>query len=179
MHENKKILLGVSGGISAFKAVGLASQLTARQACVKTVMTQSATHLVGPKSFQAVTGQPVYTSLWDLQERPAMEHMDLAQWADTIVIAPATANIMAKAAHGICDCLLSTLLCACWQGPVLLAPAMNTRMWNNPVTQKNVAALKEIGFKFVGPTEGRLACGEQGIGRMAEPEQIIKAIESL
>ena len=101
-------------------------------------MTHNATELIGPKSFQTVTGQPVFTCLWDLPERPMINHIDLAQWADVIVIAPATANIIAKTAHGICDCLLSTLLCTGWEKPVLFAPAMNTRMWNNPITQKNV-----------------------------------------
>ena len=179
MLENQNILLGVTGGIAAYKTVTVASQLTQRNACVKTVMTDSATRLVTPLSFQAVTGQPVFTGLWQTQSGSSMGHIDLAQWADKIVIAPATADFIAKVVHGLCDDLLSTLLCTGWEKPRLFAPAMNTQMWNNPVVQHHLKALAEMGIHTVGPTEGRLACGTEGLGRMAEPDQIIAAIETL
>jgi len=179
MAAKSNIVLGVSGGIAAFKAVALASHLAVRGKCVRTVMTENAGHLVGPKSFQAVTAQPVFTSLWETTDRPSIEHIDLAHWADIVVVAPATADILAKAAHGLCDDLLSTLLCAAWQKTILLAPAMNTRMWQNPITQKNLGLLKDIGYHCVGPAVGRMACGDEGPGRMAEPEQIIQAMDAL
>jgi phosphopantothenoylcysteine synthetase/decarboxylase len=178
--NSRCILLGVSGGIAAYKAVDLASKLTGAGYAVHTIMTQNACELVGPKSFEAVTGNAVYSSLWSAPEEFKIGHIDLATLADIMVVAPATANIIAKTACGICDDLLSTTLCACWQKPVLFAPAMNTRMWANPIVQKNVAILKkELKVRFIGPGEGRLACGETGVGRMAEPADILKAIQKI
>jgi phosphopantothenoylcysteine synthetase/decarboxylase len=178
--DSRCILLGVSGGIAAYKAVDLASKLTGAGYAVHTIMTQNACQLIMPKSFEAVTGNPVYTSLWSTPEEFKIGHIDLATLADIVVVAPATANIIAKTACGLGDDLLSTTLCACWQKPVLFAPAMNTRMWANPIVQKNAAILKkELKVQFVGPAEGRLACGETGPGRMAEPTDIITAIERL
>ena len=179
MVKNLNILLGVTGGIAAYKAVGLASQLVALEANVKVVMTQNGARLVGPKSFQAVTGGPVYTDLWGQTSDYSMEHIDLAQWADLVTVAPATANILGKLSQGICDDLLSTLLCACWDKPGLLAPAMNSHMWANPAVQRNVKAIQEMGFRMIGPETGRLACGTQGPGRMAEPEQILTVIKAM
>lgn len=177
--KNLNVLLGVSGGIAAYKAVDLASKLTAAGACVKTVMTESACQLVGPKSFEAITRQKVFTMLWTASEEYQINHTSLAQWADLVVVAPATANILSKVATGICDDLLSTTLCVCWQKPILFAPAMNDNMWNNPVVQLNVKILEDMGFKMTGPQEGRLACGTEGIGRMSEPQQILQAIEKI
>jgi phosphopantothenoylcysteine decarboxylase/phosphopantothenate--cysteine ligase len=179
MLAGKHILLGVTGGIAAYKAAALASRLTGRGAIVKTVMTEHATRLVTPRTFQAVTGQPVYTSLWHDASASSMEHIDLVDWADVCVVAPATANIIAKTVHGLCDDLLSTLLCVAWEKPRLFAPAMNTHMWQNPVTQKNVALLADMGIQMIGPNPGRLACGTQGPGRMAEPEDILQSLETL
>jgi phosphopantothenoylcysteine synthetase/decarboxylase len=179
MLTDKHILLGVTGGIAAYKAAALASHLTGRGAIVKTVMTDHATQLVGPRTFQAVTGQPVYTSLWHDTTQSSMEHIALVDWADGCVVAPATANIIAKTVHGLCDDLLSTLLCVAWETPRLFAPAMNTRMWDNPVTQKNITQLANMGTSIIGPNPGRLACGTEGLGRMAEPEEILQAIETL
>lgn len=179
MLKNLNILLGVTGGIAAYKAVGLASQLTTQQAHVKVVMTQNALRLVGPKSFQAITGSPVFTDLWDQNGDHSMEHIALSEWADLVTVAPATANILGKLSQGICDDLLSTLLCACWAKPTLLAPAMNTQMWSNPAVQRNVKTVQEMGFRLIGPESGRLACGTQGPGRMAEPDQILAAIQAL
>lgn len=173
------VLLGVSGGIAAYKAVDLASKLTAAGAVVDTVMTENACKFVLPKSFEAVTGRTVYTSMWENPAGFQIGHISLADSADIVVVAPATANIITKAANGICDDLLSTTLCACWQKKVLFAPAMNERMWTNPAVQKNVKTLKEMGFEIIGPEKGRLACGEEGIGRMAEVPDIIKQIEKM
>ena len=177
--EGLKVLLCVSGGIAAYKAVELASKLTAANAKVQTIMTQSAQQLVGAKSFEAVTHSPVYTDLWASSEIHNSNHISLSQWADIIVVAPATANTIGKMANAICDNLLSTMLCVCWQKPTLLAPAMNDNMWNNPAIQKNVETLRKMKAGLIGPEKGRLACGSEGIGRMAEPQDIIDAIKTI
>jgi phosphopantothenoylcysteine decarboxylase/phosphopantothenate--cysteine ligase len=173
------ILVGVSGGISAYKAVDLASKLTAAGAKVRTVMTENACQLIGPKSFEALTGQPTYTSLWGADEEHKISHVSLAGWADIVAIVPATADIIGKAANGICDDLLSTTICTCWAKPILLAPAMNEDMWNNPAVQCNVKTVKKMGFEIIGPEKGRLACGTEGMGRMSEPKDILEAIEKI
>ena len=170
------ILLGVSGGIAAYKAVDLASKLTAVGASVNTVMTENACRLVAPKSFEAVTNSAVFTSLWGASEEYKISHINLADWADVVVVAPATANIIAKIANGICDDLLSTTLCACWQKPTLLAPAMNENMWQNPAVRRNVKLARDMGFKLIGPEKGRLADGTEGIGRMSEPQDILEVV---
>ena len=183
MLENLNILLGVTGGVAAYKAVDLASKLTARGACVSTVMTEAACRLVGPKSFEAVTRSAVYTTMWNTPEEYEISHIALVDSADLVVVAPATADIIGKIANGICDDLLSTVLCACWprieSGAALLAPAMNDKMWANPVVQNNVKTVKELGFELIGPVEGRLACGAEGLGRMSEPQDIAEAIEKI
>ena len=179
MLEGLNILLGVSGGIAAYKAVDLASKLTAAGAGVNTVMTEAACRFVGPKSFEAVTGSSVFTSLWSKSEEHRIKHVSLLNWADIVVVAPATANIIGKIANGICDDLLSTTFCICWQKPILLAPAMNGNMWNNPVVQRNLKTLKEMGFSSIGPTKGRLADGTIAEGRMSEPQDILAAIEKM
>jgi phosphopantothenoylcysteine synthetase/decarboxylase len=205
MIENLTILLGVTGGVAAYKAVELASRLTAGGAKVTTVMTENACRLVGPKSFEAVTGSAVYTSLWnpsDTQfticdlppDKPPVKlgakylaprftrgsvHISLVDWAELVVVAPATTNIIGKIANGICDDLLSTTLCACWAKPKLLAPAMNNNMWENLAVQRNVEILKKMGYELIGPVKGRLACGTEAIGRMAEPQDILEAIEKI
>ena len=173
------ILLGVSGGVAAYKAVDLASKLAATGAKVNTIMTENACKLVTAKSFKAVTGLAVYTSMWNTPQQFEISHVTLAEKADIVIVAPATANIIGKAANGICDDLLSTTLCACWQKPVLIAPAMNSNMWNNPAVQQNVEKIKQMGAKLIGPECGRLACGAEGIGRMAEPENILEQIEKI
>jgi len=174
------ILLGVSGGIAAYKAADLASKLTGAGAVVRTIMTDSACKLITPATFEAVTGQPVYTSLWQGPEDFKIGHIQTADWADAVIVAPATANIIAKISGGICDDLLSTTLCACWDKPVLLAPAMNSKMWANPMVQRNIAILTDqLKFNTIGPESGRLACGTEGIGRMAEPAAIIESLVEL
>ena len=183
MLDNLNILLGVTGGVAAYKAVDLASKLTSAGAGVKTVMTEAACRLVGPKSFEAVTQSAVFTTMWSTPEEYQISHIALLDWADVVVVAPATANILGKTANGICDDMLSTILCACWplveSGAVLLAPAMNNNMWANPAVQHNVKTIKEMGFQLIGPVEGRLACGAEGIGRMSEPQDILDAIEKI
>lgn len=177
------ILLGISGGVAAYKAVDLASKLTGAGAKVNTIMTENACQLIGPKSFEAVTGQPVYTNMWQTDEEFQIGHVSMADWADIVVVAPATANIIGKIANGICDDLLSTTLCVCWplikSGAALLAPAMNSNMWDNPAVQRNIGIVTNMGFQLIGPEQGRLACGTEGIGRMSEPQDILKAIEEI
>jgi phosphopantothenoylcysteine decarboxylase/phosphopantothenate--cysteine ligase len=173
------ILLGVTGGVAAYKAVDLASTLTAAGAAVRTVMTENACQLVGPPSFAAVTCGPVYTSLWTDPQGHQMAHIALADWAQLVIVAPASADILGKVAHGICDDLLSTTLCTCWSTPMLFAPAMNTRMWENPAVQRNVETLRGVGMRMIGPVAGHLACGTTGMGRMAEPADIVAALEAL
>ncbi|MDD1620678.1 MAG: bifunctional phosphopantothenoylcysteine decarboxylase/phosphopantothenate--cysteine ligase CoaBC, partial [Methylococcaceae bacterium] len=172
---NKKILLGVCGGIAAYKSAELVRLLRKRGAEVRVVMTRSARQFVTPLTFQALSGHPVHTDLMDAGQEQAMSHIHLARWADSLVIAPATANMLAKLAHGISDDLLSTLYLAA-ECPVLVAPAMNQAMWHKPVTQENIARLKQHGVQLIGPEAGEQACGEQGLGRMAEPEAICERL---
>ncbi len=174
--EGLKVLLGVSGGVAAYKAVDLASKLTAAGAKLNTIMTESACQLVGPKSFEAVTASAVFTTMWTASEQFQISHVKLVEWADIIVVVPATANIIGKMANGICDDLLSTVLCVCWNKPMLIAPAMNDNMWHNPAVQRNVKTVKEMGGAFIGPEKGRLACGTDAIGRMSEPQDILAEI---
>jgi len=179
MLENLNILLGVSGGIAAYKVVDLASKLSSAGAGVNTVMTESACRLVAPRSFEGVTHSAVFTSLWDTPGEYEIDHIALVDWADIVVVAPATANIIGKIANGICDDLLSTMLCVCWAKSTLLAPAMNNNMWTNPAVQRNVETAKQMGFGLIGPVKGRLACGTEGMGRMSEPKDILEAIEKM
>ena len=177
--DNLNVLLGVSGGIAAYKAVDLAGKLTVAGANVKTVMTKNACRLIGPKSFEVITDSAVFTSMWAGPDEYKIGHINLADWADIVVVAPATANIIGKIANGICDDLLSTTLCPCWQKPTLLAPAMNNNMWNNPAVQRNIKLVKNMGFQLIGPEKGRLACGTEAIGRMAEPQDILERIKKI
>jgi len=176
--EGIHVLLGVTGSIAAYKAVDLASGLARRKAEVNTVMTAAARELVTARSFEAVTGGAAHTDMWNRAEY-SIGHIGLAEWADVVVVAPATANIISKAANGICDDLLSTVLCACWEKPLLFAPAMNERMWRNPMVRENVKVLTKMGAVITGPETGRLACGDEGTGRMAECSSIIEAVERI
>ena len=175
---NYEVLLAVTGGIAAYKSAMLCSQLVQWGAGVTVVMTAHARHFVGPVTFSTLTGRKVYTDLFDAEAVYDARHISLAEQADLIVVAPATANIIGKMAGGICDGLVSTLLCSAASG-ILLAPAMNNRMWQNPVTQRNVKSLLQMGVHFVGPEKGRLACGTEGVGRMSEPQEIFKRIVEL
>jgi phosphopantothenoylcysteine decarboxylase / phosphopantothenate---cysteine ligase len=169
--SGKRLLLGVTGGIAAYKAAVLLRLLQKNGADVRVVMTRSATEFITPLSFQALSGRPVHTELLDLATESAMSHIELARWADLILIAPASANFMARYANGFADDLLSTL-CLAADAPVILAPAMNQQMWLNSVTQENVEKLKTRGISIIGPAEGQQACGENGPGRMLEAEEI-------
>lgn len=173
-----KLLVGVCGGIACYKTATLVSRLAQAGHEVTVAMTDSATKFVTPLTFETLSGRPVYTSLWQRGEYSYAQHIELARWADRIVIAPATANLIAKIAHGICDDLLSTILCAAPQGtPLFAAPAMNADMLANPITQKNMATLSdELGYRFIGPGEGWQACRTSGAGRMSEPEEIYDAV---
>lgn len=172
----RRVMLGVTGGIAAYKAAALASTMVQRGAEVRTVMTEAATRFVTPLTFQSLTRRTVHLDMWMPAEAFQSAHISLADWAEVAVIAPATADALAKFARGLADDLLATAVLAL-DAPVLLAPAMNSRMWGNRLVQENVARLREHGFRFVGPAEGRLACGTTGPGRMSEPEEIIAALE--
>ena len=176
--ENYELLICVTGGISAYKTASVVSALVQKKAALTVAMTQNATKLVGPATFRALSGRAVHTDLWTQDFSADIQHISLADKADLLVVAPATANILAKMAAGIADDLVSTTLLGA-EGPVLLAPAMNVRMWLNPATQQNAAVLTTRGHILVGPETGHQACGHCGPGRMAEPEAIIKAIEKI
>ena len=173
-----RVLLGVTGGIAAYKSCELSSLLIKSGYEVRVVMTKSATQFVGPISFAAITGNPVFQTLFDPVSEAAISHIDLARWADVLLIAPATANYMSKAAMGLADDLLSTISLAC-NAPVILAPAMNPQMWEHPATQTNLGILQGRGVNLVGPACGRTACGEEGTGRMAQPLDIVDALDHL
>lgn len=172
----KKIILGVCGGVAAYKAVELARSLQQSGAQVQVVMTVAAQDFIGAQTFQAVTGFPVWIDTNDSSFERSMAHIDLSRWADLILVAPATANFMAKIAHGLGDDLLS-LVCMMVQKPILVCPAMNVNMWQNGATQANYECLKQRGIIFIGPDAGLQACGDVGFGRMREPEYILNALE--
>ena len=171
-----QLLVCVTGGIAAYKAASLVSALIQKDAAVTVAMTANATRLIGPATFRALTGRPVCTDMWAEDSSAEIEHISLSDRADLVVVAPATANILAKMAAGIADDLVSTTLLTV-SGPVLLAPAMNVRMWSNPATQQNVSTLKARGHILVGPESGWQACGKTGLGRMSDPQAILQAIE--
>jgi phosphopantothenoylcysteine decarboxylase/phosphopantothenate--cysteine ligase len=173
--SGQHVLLCVCGGIAAYKAAELVRRLRDAGAEVVVAMTANAQRFVGTTTFQALSGQPVRTSLWDEAAEAAMGHIELARWADRIVVAPATANTLAKLAHGFADDLVSTL-CLATTAPVTIAPAMNHRMWLHPATQANLATLRSRGVAVVGPDDGPLAEGESGPGRMSEPVAIVAAL---
>jgi len=176
--ENKRILLGVTGGIAAYKACELTRQLRTLGAEVRVVMTEAAQTFVTPLTFQALSGQPVATRLLDPVEESAMGHIALARWADLILIAPASADFIAKLRAGLADDLLSAI-CLAATVPIALAPAMNQAMWNHPATQENLHGLQSRGLVRLGPAEGEQACGESGWGRMLEPADLCQAVQAL
>ena len=173
--QQQNILLGVSGGIAAYKACALTSKLTQLGNNVKVVMTHNATQFVSPTTFQALSRNPVYTDTFIEPDPSRIAHIDVADWADTVLIAPATANIIAKLTAGIADDMLSTTLLAT-KAPVYIAPAMNVDMYTHPAVTRNMKQLVEWGFHFIEPGDGYLACGYVGKGRLEEPESIINAI---
>ena len=172
---NRRIVLGVAGGIAAYKAADLVRRLRDRNFEVRVVMTAAAREFVAPLTFQALSSNPVHCDLLDEQAEAGMGHIELARWADLVLIAPATANVLARLAHGFADDLLTTL-CLATTAPVVVAPAMNQQMWQAGATRANVLALLERGVAMLGPGEGDQACGEVGPGRMLEPDEIAARI---
>lgn len=175
MLKGKKIVLGVTGGIAVYKAVDLVSRLRKQGAQVRVVMTEHAQQFVTPLTFKEISGNQVAVSMWSSNQEFNVEHISLANWADVFLVAPATANILAKMACGLADDLLSTTLLAA-QAPIIVCPAMNTGMYENPVTQENIVKLKKLGVTVMEPAVGMLACGTSGAGRLPEPAQIVNFV---
>ena len=171
----RRVLLCVCGGIAAYKSAELVRRLRAAGCEVQVAMTDNAQRFVGAQTFQALSHRPVRNSLWDEHAEAAMGHLELARWAQQVVVAPATANTIARLAHGMADDLVSTL-CLATEAPIAIAPAMNHVMWKHPATQANIATLASRGVRLIGPNDGPLAEGESGPGRMAEPAEIVAAL---
>ncbi len=178
LTDGTEILVGVAGGVAAYKTADVVSKLVQQGANVTVVMTRSAHEFIGPTTFQALTNRPVYSELFSPQEHYLGEHIGLARRAQLMLIAPATAHVMARLAHGLADDLLTTLALAV-TCPVLLAPAMNNEMWTKPPVQRNLRQLLDDGIKFVGPGSGWLSCGAIGPGRMAEPPEVLQAVSEI
>ena len=175
MLKGKTVLLGVTGGIAAYKAAALASALVKLHACVEVIMTENATKFIAPLTFEQLTGNRTITDTFDRNFVHHVEHISLAQRTDLVIIAPATANVCAKVAHGLADDMLTTTVLAC-RCPKLIAPAMNTAMYENPVTQDNLQTLRKYGWDLITPASGRLACGAVGAGKLPEPEELVQHI---
>ncbi len=170
--KGREVLIAVTGGIAAYKTATLVSQLTQAGVGVSVIMTRSATKLVAPKTFEALSGRPVVTAVFGRGSHP---HIETARQAEVLCVAPATANIVAKAALGLADEIVSTVLLA-FTGPIIMAPAMNVNMWTKPAVQRNIAQLRADGVRILDPDSGHLSCGEVGAGRMAEPDAIFAVI---
>ncbi len=182
--RDRRVLLGVSGGIACYKSAALTSKLAQAGASVRVAMTEAATRFVTPLTFQSLSGNTVITSVWQADDRPDSQHIGLARWADLMIIAPATADLIARLAAGLCDDVVTLTACALPRDPkmtpVLLAPAMNADMWAHPVTQRNLATVKQVlRYATVGPEEGWQACRTTGSGRMSEPESILAAAAAM
>ncbi|MGH8217036.1 MAG: bifunctional phosphopantothenoylcysteine decarboxylase/phosphopantothenate--cysteine ligase CoaBC, partial [Steroidobacteraceae bacterium] len=177
MH-GKRILLGITGGIAAYKSADLVRRLRERGAEVQVVMTRGAREFVTPLTFQGLSGRAVRTELWDDTAEAAMGHIELARWAELVLIAPSSADFLARLAAGRADDLLATL-CLATEAPLVLAPAMNRLMWSNAATQANASIVKQRGVTLLGPAEGEQACGEVGPGRMLEPAELVAAVQSM
>ena len=177
--DGREIVLCVTGGIAAYKAVALASALRQRGANVTVAMTDAAQRFVAPLTFEAVSGNRVATTLWPPPGTRPLDHVSLADRAELIVVAPATANFLGKLAAGIADDVVTATVMAAFSSvPILIAPAMNSGMWASPIVQRNITTLTELGCKTIGPGEGWLASGTTGKGRMAEPDDILRAVEA-
>ena len=176
-ESKKRLLLGVTGGVAAYKAAELARLLTQNGMHVQTVMTQAACRFVGAVTFQSLTGNPVYTDLWDANAAQNMAHINLSRDAGLILVAPASADFIAKLAHGMADDLLTTL-CLARDCPLMIAPAMNRQMWENPATQRNLSRLRQDGIIITGPASGEQACGEVGMGRMLEAAELAEIVQA-
>lgn len=176
--QGRKVVVGVTGSIAAYKACEVVRRLRAEGANVRVVMTENAKNLVSPTTFRSLSGAPVSSGMFDDEQGGDLEHIALSEWADVVAVVPGTANILGKVAHGIADDLLSTTIMAT-EAPTGFAPAMNFRMWQNPIVQENVRSLSALGYHFWGPEEGRLASGAVGVGRMAEPTAIVDSVAEL
>ena len=175
MLKGKTVLLGVTGGIACYKSANLASALVKQGANVQVLMTKNATEFIGPHTFESLTGNRVSVDTFDRNYQFQVEHIALADQADLVLVAPATANVLAKLAHGLADDMLTTTILAC-NCPKIAAPAMNTKMYENPVTQDNLDILRKYGWEIVEPASGRLACGAVGKGKMPEPEDLLETV---
>src|SRR5688572_32219132 len=173
--KGREIIVGVCGGIAAYKVADVVSKLVQLGAGVTVVMTAEAQKFVTPLTFEALSARPVRTATFDLVDTSDPQHIGLTERADLMLVAPATANVIAKVAHGLCDDLVSLMIAAS-ACPVVFAPAMNNRMWEHPVAQENVAKLQAIGYRFIGPEPGWLACRNVGVGRMSEPGKIVEEV---
>jgi phosphopantothenoylcysteine decarboxylase len=173
--KNREVIVAVCGGIAAYKVADVVSKLVQAGAGVSVVMTSDATKFVGPLTFEALSGRKVRGDTFDLVDTSDPQHIALTERAQLMLVAPATANIIAKVAHGLCDDLVSLMInaAAC---PVVFAPAMNNRMWENAITKENVAKLTKLGYRFIGPEDGWLACRNVGPGRMSEPQKILQEV---
>lgn len=176
--KGREIIVAVCGGIAAYKMADVVSKLVQLGAGVTVCMTRGARKFVTPLTFEALSGRPVRTGTFELVESSDPQHISLTERADLMLVAPATNNIIAKVAHGICDDLVSLMVCAA-ACPVVFAPAMNSRMWDHPVAQENVAKLASIGYRFIGPEAGWLACRNVGAGRLSEPQKIVDEISRM
>ena len=176
MLAGKTVILGVSGSIAAYKAANLASLLMKQHANVQVIMTKNGTNFINPITFESLTGRKCLTDTFDRNFEFKIEHVALAKEADLVIVAPGTANVMAKLAHGLADDMLTTTVLAC-TCPKIMAPAMNTRMYENPVTQDNLETLRRYGWQVIEPKSGRLACGAVGMGKMPEPEELLEAVD--
>jgi phosphopantothenoylcysteine decarboxylase/phosphopantothenate--cysteine ligase len=174
--DSRRILLGITGGVAAYKAAELVRLMVKRHLDVQVVMTEAATQFITPVTLQALSGKPVFTSLWDARIDNGMAHIEFTRDADALLVAPASADFIAKLAHGSANDLLSTL-CLARECPLLVAPAMNRQMWENPATRRNVEQIRRDGVSVLGPASGEQACGELGMGRMLEPEELLDALE--
>ncbi len=171
-----EVVVGVCGGIAAYKVCAVVSDLVQRGAGVQVARTKAARKFIGPVTFQALTARPVFRTLWRSHDDRGQQHIQLTESADLMLVAPATANMIGKVTHGIADDLVSTMVLSA-DCPVMFAPSMNERLWNNTVVQANVKSLQQEGYFFVGPEEGWLACRTVGAGRLAEPSKIVEAVE--
>ena len=174
----KRLLIGITGGIAAYKAAELVRMLTRQGAEVQVVMTQAACQFITPVTLQALSGKPVFTDLWDDRIDNGMAHIEFSRDADAILIAPASADFLARLAQGRADDLLSTICLARGKCPLMVAPAMNLQMWENPATRRNLSQLRADGVFVLGPDSGDQACGDHGMGRMLEPEDLLEAMEA-
>lgn len=177
VSKGKTIVLGVTGGIAAYKAAEITRLLTDRHE-VHVVMTKAAQQFITPLTLQTLSGHPVHTDLFNLTQEQEIGHISLADRANLILVAPASADFLAKVTHGFCDDLLSTIICAT-KAPVVFAPAMNVHMWENPITQENVKRLEKFGYTILPPDSGSLACGYEGKGRLPAPDQIVGKVEKI